>query len=144
MVDQRVKTLARRMGVKLWRRDTVDGPHWNGKTVALLNDGQEISASDTIHELAHWFVSDRRSEVNFGLGSSPEDHGPTVMVMGAQDEELLASAVGILIEKRLGMDWKSTAEIHNWYDWGGPRGIAETVRAAGITVAKSGLPQRMG
>lgn len=153
-----VVRIARELGVKLYRRDTRKGPHWNGKTVALLNNGEYVGDSNTLHELAHWFVAapERRPFVNFLLGASPEDRdidvGTSVdMPYGqASAEELVASAVGIAMEIRLGMDWKKTAEDHNWHgpmvDADTPRkGLRRIVRLlkdTGIQISRSGIPQR--
>lgn len=113
------RRIAKAVGVKLRRRDTLRGPHWNGRTVALLNNGHLNTVSNHLHEIAHWLVAteEERGMVNFGLGASPDDMayksdwiaGPRI-----NEAEVQASALGILMEKALGMDWLDTARMHYW------------------------------
>lgn len=102
-----------------------------------------ISDSNLIHELAHWFVSapERRPQVNFGLGPSPED---VLENLGspkwAVEEECLASSLGIEMEFVLGMDAEKTMKSHGWED---PWHCEEWVRAASIRVEPDGVPRRV-
>jgi len=148
-MDPKVRRVARLMGVRLWKRDTRKGPHWNGKTVALLRNDQYIGDSNTIHELAHWAVSERRDVENFGLGYSPEDLGDRDTVIISEDndhEEAVASALGIAMECRLGMDWKDTFREHSWHvpmpggSDGSRIGMFRFLRKAGYWVRKDGTP----
>lgn len=114
---------------------------WNGKDNTIRSDCD----SNAIHDLAHFIVSplERRYLPNFGLGSCPEDSNlaeSTQLVISnkaSQEEEELASCLGILFEKKLKLQilslkhkdkltdklepilvdsWKQTYYYHNWND----------------------------
>lgn len=120
MVDQKIRYIANQLGVKFYARDCLVSCGWNGKTIATICNGEIVSDSDLIHELAHWFISkpNRRKLYNYGLGNSPDDlHGKQLEEdknLDIDHEECLASCLGILIEKKLGYDWSQTYMDHNW------------------------------
>jgi len=80
------------------------------------------SASDVIHDVAHYLVcsEERRDVHNFGLGPAPDDFSRTAdspeLVKGqaASHEEEMASLLGILIEAHLGVRFTGTLIEHNW------------------------------
>lgn len=82
--------------------------------------------SNLAHEIAHYLVADesRRSKVNYGLGSCPDefasmarkDDGMLLPRSEAQAEEELASMLGIKIEESIGMNWQLTLERHCWFN----------------------------
>jgi elongation factor P hydroxylase len=81
-----------------------------------------ISNSNLVHEVAHYLVASkkRRRMRDFALGSSPD----TIRVSAirqitdtaASNEEKRASVLGIMIERELGMQWRSTHRNHSWGD----------------------------
>jgi hypothetical protein len=76
-----------------------------------------LSTSNTIHEVAHWIVSDpeRRNLPDFGLGIGPESKlFSKEIAEDPQTEEERASVLGILYERALGLDWKRTFQWHCW------------------------------
>lgn len=93
---------------------------------------QATSASNAIHELAHFLVAAkyRRRQPNYGLGCGPDDRSCTaeMVTVGSQyanQEEALASLLGILIERQIRMPY-----IDTWYEhaWGEQEGIREDLR----------------
>jgi hypothetical protein len=146
-LDPRVVALAKKVGVKLFRRDTNRGPHWNGRTVALLVNGRLSDDDDVIHEIAHYAISERRDQINFGLGASPDDYTatPNSFSADADIEETTASALGIAMQIRLGLPWKDTADYHNWTDmdyFHALRRIVRQLRDSGWRVNREGVPYR--
>lgn len=110
-------------------KDWSPSPHpWTGHA---LNLGHETNyPSDFAHEIGHWLVAEpqRRRSRYFGLDtrySNPSDD---------QREEELASALGILIEKALGMDWRATLDHHNWYKFSAMRQTIRGLRRRGLVV----------
>jgi len=95
---------------------TPDKRCWEGDGIIRSN-----TDSNFLHELAHWQVSapERRSLPNFGLGSCPDEHISTDMIVKqsqANEEEKLASCLGILWERKLGLNWVDTYFDHYWHD----------------------------
>lgn len=96
---------------------------WNGKA---LNLAVRADISSVIHEVAHWqlAVPARRGFADFGLtdfrlpdmlrdmGLPPREQ---YLPWGCPDEEeCLASLLGILMERHLGLPWKDTWSFHDW------------------------------
>lgn len=116
-----ITKLARFAGVSLnWKRSPSESFQWDGKDIACA--GQD--ASTIIHDIAHWIVCDpeRRSVEDFGLGPGPDSSDQDTIIMlsslALSDEEEFASALGIWFEKQMGLDWKSTAIYHAWWQCG--------------------------
>jgi hypothetical protein len=121
---RKIRQLARKWGTKLWKRHC-EKYAFNGKTIAEYEDRdfrRQRSESNLLHDIAHFVVAapERRSIPEFGLGDSPDTkvYG-TSLAKGmthskAQDEEELASALGIYWERELGLDWQSTFIDHTW------------------------------
>lgn len=87
------------------------------------------SDSDLVHDVAHYLVATNaeREMDEFGLGSGPDSHvdgHQDPRVKKAQVKEELASLLGILIERHLGLTIKGkpmhrdTWELHSWDAWG--------------------------
>ena len=81
------------------------------------------TSSNTLHEIAHYQLasSERRNLVNFGLGNCPDEKGVSHPSMDmtydkTYEEEKLASVLGIMMEKHLGLDWMNTYLQHAWGD----------------------------
>lgn len=91
---------------------------WTGKQFNLW----DMNASDILHEVAHWLVATEEERISpeFGLGLAPEPGcqiAPmTVSKEEAKSKERLASALGIQMERALGMHWESTYALHSWDD----------------------------
>ena len=81
---------------------------WNGKALNVATPPAP-SGGNLIHEIAHWVVAppERRELPDFGLGAIGFRNG-------AGDEESLASMLGILIERSLGLAWDDTWVLHEW------------------------------
>tara|TARA_Y100001970_G_scaffold248983_2_gene319089 strand:- start:21554 stop:22318 length:765 start_codon:yes stop_codon:yes gene_type:complete len=123
---------------------------WDGTAVRTGS-----AASVLIHEVAHWLVAspERRALPDFGLGPGPET-GRTELAEAArcvgddkrEEEELLASLLGILLEASLGQPAISAFIEQNWLEaWDRPAAANQFL----ITVEKlltrglidaSGLP----
>lgn len=90
---------------------------WNGLGTIRANN-----TSDLLHEIAHYQVAppERRFKANYGLGTSPDEqcvkNSMLVTYDVANREEELASVLGILWERSLGMDWGATYKKHGWAD----------------------------
>lgn len=96
---------------------------WDGKTLAI----GDLPDSNILHDLAHyaicWLRNPRRLKVpDFGLGpgnDSRPDSAVAPVLVQSNEEEYLASALGILWEKQLEerglpFSWERTADDHNW------------------------------
>lgn len=129
MIDK-IKQLAKKHGTKISSRTCYKDCAFNGKTIALYEDGttrgvqyrKRRSDSNLIHDIAHFVVAapERKVMPEFGLGPSP-DSGVVFVPMAdgmtgqeSQEEEELASALGIYWERELGLDWRDTFEYHSW------------------------------
>ena len=97
----------------------VPGYSWDGD---VAHWSRSHNCSELIHEIAHWLICPqyRVHKPEFGLGFAPRFSkiNPLRMVTAitAAREEEVASALGIAIEACMGMDWKETADDHNWSD----------------------------
>jgi len=115
---KRIRKMARKLGIKLSKRHASDSYEWDGNSIAV--DNWERDASNIIHDIAHWLISDEdmRNIPDFGLGSGV-DSG-TLSDPLVQDEiehELLASCLGVLMEREFNMDWQETYIYHQWADY---------------------------
>lgn len=121
----RIKQLARKWGTKIWKRACRDDFAFNGKTIAEFGDNEmqkRRTDSNLIHDIAHFVVAapERRTLPEFGLGDSPDTYifnTPKAQGMTsqkAQQEEELASVLGIYWEREFGLDWYKTYEDHSW------------------------------
>lgn len=101
-----------------------DHYRWDGSMLVVPS---RLSASDILHELAHWLYASRRQRqcVEYGLGCNPGGvyascwSAVPVLVTSkrAQYLEKRASAYGIAVERTLGFPlWEVTAMEHNWED----------------------------
>lgn len=114
----RVGMLVARFGLATsWEKDQ---RHW---TVYQGDDVLRASnCSDMLHELAHYQVASpaRRLAPDFRLGHSPSskhnffDKPPYKLYEFDSLEEQHASVLGILWERRLGLNWRETFGVHGW------------------------------
>jgi hypothetical protein len=116
-IRKKINTLAKAVGCTLnWHRGC--GIAWNKKDIACKGE----DASDIIHDIAHFAVSSKKEKnhFDFGLGTSPStddlyDEVKRIYSYSKCDKiEAKASALGIHWEKKLGLNWESTAEYHSW------------------------------
>lgn len=123
---RKIRQLARKWGTRIWKRHCRDYA-FNGKTIAEFQDEaltKRRTESNLIHDIAHFVVAapERKTLPEFGLGDSPDTYRrSTPLLKGmtyrkAQDEEELASALGIYWERELGLDWRDTFSYHAWDD----------------------------
>lgn len=115
-LDPRIRDLAADLGVDLSTAPPGRGYQWDGRSIATGG----VHDADVLHDIAHWLVAAkrRRQLPEFGLGPSPSAHAQHTQrhlsYQFAQDEESMASLLGIAWERRLGMDWKDTVMEHGW------------------------------
>lgn len=75
---------------------------------------------DLLHEVAHFQIASqsRRFKPGYGLGPEPEatnlDADQLVSNETADNEESLASLLGILWQRHFGSDWGHTLTLHGW------------------------------
>lgn len=116
---------------------------WTGKVCHIINPTANYrSLSNAIHEFAHWLVAakSRRKKAEFGLGSCPDSNGYLDQEIGDEkviEEEMLASALGIAIERTLGLDWKATFREHDWEPGPGYNKILRMLREKGLLTSKN-------
>lgn len=114
-IRKKINILALAVGCPLnWHRKC--GVQWNTKDVACKGE----DASNIIHDIAHYAVATKaaRKVIDFGLGAGPSsvDQSIDSIYSGSKCDsiERRASALGIYWEKKLGLNWESTAEYHSW------------------------------
>ena len=141
----------RRLGIASIDGAPADGFSWDGTAVRL---GSE--AAVLIHEVAHWQIAPpaRRALPDFGLGAGPEtgkiDEADAACCVGIdvkEQEELLASLLGILWEAALGHPAIRSFVEQNWLEaWDRPAAAAQFARTAESLLARglidaAGIPQ---
>jgi hypothetical protein len=89
---------------------------WDGKR---LNVPRDLSASNILHEVAHWLIAppSRRSCPEYGLGTAAESvrrSKPRVKAPHRAIEEGAASLLGIIYLAAIGARWRPTAKDHGW------------------------------
>lgn len=114
---------------------------WDGRSVRTRSEPSVL-----IHEVAHWLIAPpgRRALPDFGLGAGPEtgrvaaaDAARCVDPAAKEEEELLASLLGILWEAELGHPAIHAFVEQNWLEgWERPAAAAQFVRAAGALRAR--------
>lgn len=92
---------------------------WNG--VVLRAKG--MPNTNIIHDLAHFIVAseERKFLPDYGLGLGPDSYAISERVVAdkeSEDEESLASVLGILIEYQFGANTYGTLYEHSWTDHG--------------------------
>lgn len=109
------------------RRNKADHP-WNGRSLNLAHHAPS-GTSDLIHDVAHWLVAPQaaRADRYFKLETLAYfKDGPKAR--DAEEEEVHASLLGILLERGIGFDWRYTWRFHNW-DHGGWKDLRPKIRA---------------
>jgi hypothetical protein len=84
---------------------------WNGEALNLAHDDNTAFSGDLLHEVAHWLVAPAEWRSDPGFGLMGERFSDTAR---EDDEEELASILGILMERHLALDWRSTWRDHDW------------------------------
>lgn len=135
--EAEIVALCERVGMpweKAPQRDALQHP-WDGRSLNLAHRTMH-GTSDIVHDVAHWLVADpaRRSDPSFGLDGMAYWFTPEPGEPDDTEEEALASMLGILLERALGLDWRHTWEFHNWNQegWNGVRAAVLRLRAKGL------------
>ena len=124
MVTEKLEKLASSLGLSIKRVNLIDGYMFDGTTIFYSDFGrgtEEAANANLAHEIAHFLVAspDRRKVPEYGLGSGPESEITSIAILNGvakNQEEELASMLGMLIEKWAGQDPKKfTWEDHGWF-----------------------------
>lgn len=134
--------LVRRVGMPAIDEAPADAFSWDGRAVRTRSE-----ASVLIHEVAHWLIAPpaRRSRPDFGLGAGPEtgrvaeaDAACCVDLAVKEEEEMLASLLGILWEAALGHPAIHAFVEQNWLEaWQRPAAVDQFRRAVDELQARS-------
>lgn len=118
-----------------------DAFSWDGRSVRTRSE-----AAVLIHEVAHWQIAPpaRRALPDFGLGAGPEtgraaeaEAACCVGLAVKEEEELLASLLGILWEAALGHPAVHSFIEQNWLEaWDRPAAAEQFVRAVDALSAR--------
>jgi len=140
--------LAESFGIPRIDAEPASAFSWDGRAIRSRSE-----ASVLIHEVAHWLIAPpaRRGLLDFGLGAGPEtgrvadaDAARCVADSEKEEEELLASLLGILWEAELGQPAVLAFVEQNWLEaWDRPAAAAQFRRAVGLLLAR-GLIGRDG
>lgn len=112
--------LAQRLGIGTCDEDPAAAFSWDGRVIRTRSE-----ASVVFHEVAHWQLAPpaRRALYDFGLGAGPEtgriadaDAAACVDAATKEDEENLASLLGILWEARYGEPAILAFAEQNWLE----------------------------
>lgn len=112
--------LAHRIGIATLDADPAEGFSWDGRVLRTRSE-----ASVVVHEIAHWLVCppERRHLLDFGLGGGPETgrraEADAMLCVGmetGQEEEALASLLGILWEAAIGLPAILAFQEQNWLE----------------------------
>lgn len=117
---KKFRSFAESLGIRVSNRDSDKSWSWNGKTLALVCEGEPRDIDVLYHDVAHWLVcpTERRSKPDFGLGKDVNDSGRNASLLVSEEsiniEEREASILGIAMEHRAGLDWAKTLKLHEW------------------------------
>ena len=108
-MDPRIKKIAEHLGIQLDMNRTLR--RWDGKSISCKN----LFDSDIIHEIAHWMVApqSRRDKIDFGIYKE-------LSIDESNNEEALASLLGVSFEAGLGMDYIDTLLEHSLIEFSAP------------------------
>lgn len=125
--------LAARLGISTLDEAPSAAFSWDGNAIRTRSEAYVL-----IHEIAHWQVAPqaRRSLADFGLGAGPEtgrvreaDSARCVSDAEKEQEELLASLLGILWEAALGQPAIHAFVEQNWLEaWDRPAAAEQFAR----------------
>lgn len=117
--------LALQLGIPTLDEEPAAAFSWDGGAIRIRSEAYVL-----IHEVAHWQVAppERRGLVDFGLGAGPEtgcvaeaNAARCVSDAAKEQEELLASLLGILWEAALGQPAIHAFVEQNWLEaWDRP------------------------
>lgn len=120
---------------------------WDGNILTLKDS---IKSYNLLHEIAHNQVASprRRRKPEYGLGQSPESFlraNFELKFESCEEEERLASILGILWERKLGHNFYSTLRSHCWLEVSDKvdrelKGVLKTLNKYGL-IDKQGVPQ---
>jgi hypothetical protein len=117
---KRIIAVGEKLGMKFSKSDPKKSFNWTGETA---NIGR-LAVSNIIHEVAHYMVatSANRNMPDFGLGAGIESGVYTPpLYHDSVDQEVLASYLGIMWERHLGLDIVPTLIDHSWVHRISPR-----------------------
>jgi hypothetical protein len=117
--------LASRLGIPTVDEEPAAAFSWDGRVIRVRSEAYVL-----VHEIAHWQIAPpaRRGLLDFGLGAGPEtgrvaeaDAARCVPDAAKEQEELLASLLGILWEASLGQPAIHAFVEQNWLEaWDRP------------------------
>ncbi len=120
---KKLREICRGLGLKLRIQKEITKGQWLCDGIIRASYLEENLVSNLSHEIGHWIVASEqeRSIVDFNMGPSPEiKYVPYLMNQSTESvkfceyREKEASLIGILIEKTIGADWRSTWKYHGW------------------------------
>lgn len=121
---------------------------WTGQALR-----RETEAYVLLHEIAHFQLApiERRHVIDFGLGAGPEtgdraaaERAATVFGLARENEEAMASLLGILWEVELGQPGFASFLDQNWLEGAGRPGAAEHFTAMLAALRRRGLVDAKG
>ena len=121
---------------------------WTGRALR-----RETEAYVLLHEVAHFQLAppERRHAVDFGLGAGPEtgdrdgaERAATVFGLARENEEAMASLLGVLWEVELGQPGFASFLDQNWLEGAGRPGAARHFSAVLAALKQRGLIDAQG
>lgn len=140
--------LVNAVGMPIVDEAPTDAFSWDGRAVRMRSE-----ASVLVHEVAHWLIApdDRRALPDFGLGAGPEtgrieeaNAARCVDDTVKEEEELLASLLGILFEAVLGQLAIHSFIEQNWLEAWERKAAAEQFSVATEMLRARNLIDRTG
>lgn len=110
---KRIIQVGEKLGMKFSDEDPRQSVNWTGTTANIGN----MSVSNIIHEVAHYMVASpgNRNLVDYAQGAGVESSKyPADQPRWPEEQEELASLLGILWEKSFGLCTEDTLRDHCW------------------------------